>query len=279
MYTNISLCQKNSTMEKLVMKQLRRGVMRKHDRTAYIDAMREIDIHKMLNHPNIVRLKEVIDDNADDKVYLIMEHASRGRIMYHNRETDSFVFNNARSAEYDLPEKDVRKYARQILQALVYLHQKKIMHLDLKPQNILLDEHGVAQIVDLGTSSIFYQDEMDQILSHRGTYEFMAPECYKQGKNTTHYSGRKADIWAYGLCIYALTFNDLPFRMGQGIETRYAHKNMAEQDLCFAEQKRNALISDELKDFLRRALAHDPNERASAVQLAEHPWLNANDWF
>ena len=74
--------------------------------------MREIDIHKMLNHPNIVKLKEVIDDNTDDKVYLIMEYASKGRIMYHNRETDSFVFNNARSPDYDLPEKDIRRYAR-----------------------------------------------------------------------------------------------------------------------------------------------------------------------
>ena len=62
MYTNIAVCQKNQTFEKLVMKQLRRGVMRKHDRTAYMDAMREIDIHKMVDHPNIVKLVEVIDD-------------------------------------------------------------------------------------------------------------------------------------------------------------------------------------------------------------------------
>ena len=74
--------------------------MRNRDRTAYIDAMREIDIHKMLIHPNIIKLKEVIDDNADDKVYLIMECASKGRIMYHDRQTNTFVFNTARSSEH-----------------------------------------------------------------------------------------------------------------------------------------------------------------------------------
>ena len=73
----------------------------------------------------------------------------------------------------------MRKYAKQILRALVYLHRKKIMHLDIKPQNILLDDKLVAKIADFGTSAIFYQDDMDQILSHRGTMEFMAPECYK----------------------------------------------------------------------------------------------------
>jgi len=66
---------RNNTLQKLIMKQMRRGIMRKHDRTAYIDSMREIDIHKMLIHPNIVRLHEVIDDDTDDKVYLIMDYA------------------------------------------------------------------------------------------------------------------------------------------------------------------------------------------------------------
>ena len=153
--------------------------------------------------------------------------------MQHHRETNTFMFLG--QPNFDLPEKDVRKYTRQILRALVYLHRKKIMHLDLKPQNILIDEHLVAKIADFGTSSIFYQEEMDQILQHRGTFEFMAPECYKDGKTTTCYSGRKADVWAFGLCVYALAFNDLPFPMGQGIETRYAHTNMRDEDLCFAK--------------------------------------------
>lgn len=87
-FTNVCLCQQNSTLERLVMKQLRRGQMRKTDRQAYIDAMREIDIHKMLNHPNIVKLREVIDDDAEDKVYLIMDYASQGQLMYHNKKTN-----------------------------------------------------------------------------------------------------------------------------------------------------------------------------------------------
>ena len=64
--------------------------------------MREIDIHKMLNHPNIVRLHEVIDDDADDKVYLIMEYAVNGRIMQHSLETNTFMFLG--KPDYDLPE-------------------------------------------------------------------------------------------------------------------------------------------------------------------------------
>ena len=132
------------------MKQLRRGVMRKHDRNAYIDAMREIDIHKMLHHPNIIRLHEVIDDSTDDKAYLIMDYAQVGRIMEHNKETNTFRFLG--KPDYDLPEKDVRKYAKQILRGLVYLHRKKIMHLDLKPQNILIDTNSVAKLADFGTA-------------------------------------------------------------------------------------------------------------------------------
>lgn len=110
---------------------MRRGLMRKNDRTAYIDSMREIDIHKMLVHPNIVRLYEVIDDVNEDKVYLAMEYAEQGRIMTHDTVTNTFRFMGR--PDYEMPEKDIRKYAQQILQGLVYLHKKKVMHLDLKP--------------------------------------------------------------------------------------------------------------------------------------------------
>mmetsp|Transcript_10761 Transcript_10761/g.14480 ORF Transcript_10761/g.14480 Transcript_10761/m.14480 type:complete len:111 (+) Transcript_10761:407-739(+) len=110
MFTNISICMLNSSFEKLVVKQMRRGVMRKHDRTAYIDSMREIDIHKMLIHPNIVRLFEVIDDAVEDKAYLIMEYAEQGRIMTHDEETNTFRFMGR--ADFEMPEKQIRKYAQ-----------------------------------------------------------------------------------------------------------------------------------------------------------------------
>ena len=84
--------------------------MRKHNRTAYIDAMREIDIHKMLLHPNIARLYEVIDDDVDDKVYMIMENCSQGKIMSHNREKNLFEFQG--KPDHDLPEREVKKYTR-----------------------------------------------------------------------------------------------------------------------------------------------------------------------
>ena len=106
-----------------------------------------------------------------------------------------------------------------------------MVHCDLKPQNILIDGYWNAKIADFGSAHIYFMEGEDQMLSHRGTFEFFAPECFKQqGKGTTYYSGRKADVWALGLCIYALAFNDLPFVMGQGAETRYAHADMEDLD-------------------------------------------------
>jgi len=102
--------------------------------------------------------------------------------MQHDAETNTFRFMGR--PDYEMPEREIRKFTLQMLQGLVYLHKKKIMHLDLKPQNILLDVNTQVKIADFGTSAIFYQDGMDQILSHRGTYEFLAPECYKQGNKT-----------------------------------------------------------------------------------------------
>jgi len=113
--------------------------------------MREIDIHKMLNHPNIIRLHEIIDDGEDDKVYLIMDYADQGQILTHDPSTNLFLAPTKFSGN-ELPETDVRKYAQQIVEAITYLHRKNVMHLDLKPQNILLDSAGNVKLADFGSS-------------------------------------------------------------------------------------------------------------------------------
>ena len=84
-------CQKNNTFQKFVMKVLRRGYMKEANSKIYFDAMREIDIHKMLVHKNVIRLHEIIDDDQDGKVYLVMEYADAGQIMVHDKENNLFL--------------------------------------------------------------------------------------------------------------------------------------------------------------------------------------------
>jgi hypothetical protein len=89
-YCTIHLVQLNHNLRRFVMKQLRRGYMRKVDREAYLNSMREIDIHKLLKHRNVVNLCTVIDDAQDDKVYMVMEWAGGGQIMLYDPETTKF---------------------------------------------------------------------------------------------------------------------------------------------------------------------------------------------
>lgn len=110
------------------MKQLRRGYMRKVDREAYLNAMREIDIHKSLHHESIIELHEVIDDVEDDKVYLIMEAAPRGQIMIQ----DQGRFHRPGGSLF-YSEDEIRSFSRQLVEAVGYLHDNKIIHCDLKP--------------------------------------------------------------------------------------------------------------------------------------------------
>jgi len=84
--------------------------MRKVDREAYLNSMREIDIHKLLNHPCIIRLHEIIDDEGDDKVHLIMEFAEGGQLLTYDKEMAKFWFIGRRN--YTLPEEEVRRFAK-----------------------------------------------------------------------------------------------------------------------------------------------------------------------
>ncbi len=122
--------------------------MRKVDREAYLNSMREIDIHKQVKHRNIIDLRAIIDDSQDDKVYLVMEYAEFGQIMSY--EDDKF--SPTRSGPIMLSESEIRQYSRQLVAALKYLHEKKIMHLDLKPQNVLLSTENLIKLADFGSA-------------------------------------------------------------------------------------------------------------------------------
>ena len=138
--------------------------------------MRELDIHKMLSHKHLIRLYEIIDDESDDKVYLVIEFAEKGQILDLDESTQKFRHHFTGSLF--LPERQIQTYAKQLVAAVAYLHNKKVIHCDLKPQNILLDADSNIKIADFGSAQMFYEEE-DTLLNHKGTYEFLAPECHK----------------------------------------------------------------------------------------------------
>ena len=134
---------------------MRQAYMRKVDREAYINSKREIDIHKELSHPNIIRLYEIIEDE-DDKVYMIMEFAEEGELCPYDTEIKQFCPEGVRDRFLD--EKKVLSYSQQLLSALAYLHSKNFMHCDLKPQNVLISK-GLVKLADFGSAQMFYGED------------------------------------------------------------------------------------------------------------------------
>ncbi|XP_040925402.1 MAP/microtubule affinity-regulating kinase 3-like isoform X2 [Betta splendens] len=167
---------------------------------------REVRIMKFLNHPNIVKLFEVIE--TEKTLYLVMEYASGGEVF------DYLV------AHGRMKEKEARAKFRQIVSAVQYCHQKHIVHRDLKAENLLLDADMNIKIADFGFSNEFtVGGKLDTFC---GSPPYAAPELF-QGKK---YDGPEVDVWSLGVILYTLELRErvlrgkyrIPFYMSNDCE-------------------------------------------------------------
>ena len=146
---------------------------------------------KLLNHPNIIRLYEVID--TPQELYLILEYASGGEIF-------DYLIAHGR-----MKEKDARKHFRQIVSAIDYCHNLRVIHRDLKAENLLLDDKMNVKIADFGFSNQFSPGQ--RLNTWCGSPPYAAPELF-QGKE---YVGPEVDVWSLGGVLYVLVCGALPF--------------------------------------------------------------------
>ena len=211
----------------------------------------EVEIVSLLSHRYIIALKEVYDTR--DTLYLVMELLQGGELESRLKKVGPFS------------ESTCKRYTRNILLAIEYIHRLGIVHRDLKPANMLLafdSDASEVKIVDFGFAVLIGNDACLQ--SCTGTPAFMAPEILGGEPY-----GQAVDMWAVGVIVYHLLSGGYPFP---------GHSSEQIQELI-----RNGFklpdtgvwtsISAPCKDMIRKLLTLDPDKRLTAIDALYHPWV------
>ncbi|XP_075437221.1 serine/threonine-protein kinase 17A-like isoform X2 [Ascaphus truei] len=220
------------------------------------DIINEIAILEMARFsPHVADLHEVFETNSE--IVLVLEYAAGGEIF------------NQCVADRDeaFTEKDVTRLIRQILQGVLYLHRSNVVHLDLKPQNILLTSSsplGDIRIVDFGLSR--QVDGIKEVREILGTPEYVAPEVLSYEPIST-----ATDMWSVGVLTYVMLTGESPFLGDTKQET---FLNISQVNVQYSQEEFEG-ITELAVDFIKALLIKNPRKRARADQCLKHPWLSS----
>ncbi|XP_064470778.1 serine/threonine-protein kinase SIK3-like isoform X2 [Ornithodoros turicata] len=209
---------------------------------------REVQIMKLLHHPHIIRLYQVME--TEKMIYLVTEFADKGEIFDYLVEMGP------------MPENVARAKFKQIVSAVQYCHQRHVVHRDLKAENLLLDGDMNIKIADFGFSNHFEPGK--KLSTWCGSPPYAAPELF-EGKQ---YDGPKADIWSMGVVLYVLVCGALPFD-GKTLQSLRANVLSGRFRVPY-------FMTTECEQLIRQMLVVDPEKRFSIRQIVHHKWMQAN---
>ncbi|KAL3745242.1 hypothetical protein ACJRO7_014366 [Eucalyptus globulus] len=205
----------------------------------------EISLLSQLRHDNIVRYYGTEKD--DEKIYLVLELMTKGSLaMLYGR--------------YHLSDSQVSAYTRQMLNGLQYLHDQNVIHRDIKCANVLVDASGFVKLADFGLAKAI---EMNDAKSCKGSAFWMAPEVVNL-KNTGY--GLAADIWSVGCTVLEMFTGRCPY---YPLEIMQALFRIGKGELPPIPDS----LSTDAQDFILTCLEVNPNNRPSAAQLLDHPFV------
>ncbi|KAH7954436.1 hypothetical protein HPB49_018379 [Dermacentor silvarum] len=174
------------------------------------------------------------------------------------------LFERVIDDDFVLTEKACAIFVRQICEGVDYMHSKNILHLDMKPENVLCTTRtgNRIKLIDFGLARFYEPGKKLQVLF--GTPEFVAPEVVNFDK-----VGYQTDMWSVGVICYVLLSGLSPFMGNSELETM-ANVTRAEYDF---DDESFDQISEEAKDFIAKLLLKDKEDRMTASQGLNHPWL------
>ncbi|KAG4141066.1 hypothetical protein ERO13_D06G054200v2 [Gossypium hirsutum] len=251
-FAKVKFARNSVTGESVALKVLPKATILKHRMVDQIK--REISIMKIVRHPNIVRLHEVLAGRT--KIYIILEFISGGELF------DKIVHCGR------LPENECRRYFQQLIDAVAHCHSKGVYHRDLKPENLLLDSYGDLKVSDFGLSALLQQQGVGLLHTTCGTPNYVAPEVLSyQG-----YDGAAADIWSCGVILFFIMAGYLPF-YEIDIPTLYKKFNV---QISAGQFSSPFWFSPEANSLIKKILDPNPKTRIQIEGIKKHPWFKKN---
>lgn len=211
----------------------------------------EVAIQRSLNHPNVLKLYDFFEDSQN--TYMILELAP-------GRSIRDLV-----KSKGHLSEAETVKILQDVLTGLCYLHDNRIIHRDLKLENFLIGSDKKVRIADFGLSAkLDYDDEKKFTVC--GTPNYLSPELLA---STNHGHSYEVDIWAIGVCAFAMLTGTPPFETRRTKETYDHIKN------CQYHFPYELKLSPQSKNFIRSILQLKPELRPSSYELQQHPFMQS----
>ena len=205
---------------------------------------REIHILKIVRHPHIIQLFEIVETHK--QLYLVMEYASGGELF-------DYIVKKKR-----LDEAEACRFFRQIISGVEFMHSKGIAHRDLKPENLLLDDKQNIKIVDFGLSNTFQPGQA--LRTACGSPCYASPEMIS-GKR---YDPESSDVWSTGIILFAMVCGYLPF---EDTNTGDLYKKIVAGDFNLPDS-----LSKPLRHLIRSMLATDPAYRITIAEVRLSQW-------
>ena len=208
----------------------------------------EISIMKKCQHPYISKFYEVLEDDVN--IYITQEYLENGNLLSY--------FNS----KQDIDEDTIKKLFIQILYAVQYLHNEiKVIHRDLKMENILLDQNNNVRITDFGLCCPIINDKKSSDESmNGGSPAYVAPELILGQKYT-----ESVDVWALGIILFAMVHTYLPYDD--------PNLNRLFRKIISLNVKCKKDLNPQIADLIERMLEKDPEKRITISQIIEHPWV------